>query len=122
MSLQNILLLSFGAAFGAVTRHWLGVIVLKHNRHNFPLGTLLINTSGAALLGIFCGFGVTGSPYVLLGDGFCGAFTTFSTFAVEGVQLIQGKAKRKALLFVVASIVFGVVGFLSGYFLNRIFA
>ncbi len=122
MSFQNILLLSFGAAIGAMARHRLGVIVLKHNRHNFPLGTLLINTGGAALLGVFCGFGLTGSPYALLGDGFCGAFTTFSTFAVESVQLIQGRARRKALFFVVVSAAFGIAGFLSGYLLNHIFA
>jgi fluoride exporter len=111
----NLFLLSIGAALGAMSRYKLGAIVLKHNKHHFPLGTFVINTIGALLLGIFCGFGLSGSPYLLLGDGFCGAFTTFSTFTVECVRLIQGKARKKAVLFIVLSVSAGLVCFFAGY-------
>jgi CrcB protein len=108
-----------GAACGAIARYQLGVIVLKHNKLNFPLGTFLINTVGSTLLGVICGLGFTGTPYLLLGDGFCGAFTTFSTFTVESIQLIQGRARKKALLFIAISVIAGITGFLLGYFLFK---
>ena len=112
---MNLVLLSFGGALGAMARYKLGILILKHEKHTFPLGTFLINITGALLLGIICGLGLTGNPYLLLGDGFCGAFTTFSTFAVESVWLIQGKAVKKSILFVVLSVSIGLICFFAGY-------
>lgn len=112
---MTLVLLTLGGACGAIARYKLGVILLRHEPHTFPFGTFLINTTGALLLGLFCGFGLNGNPYLLLGDGFCGAFTTFSTFAVESVQLAHGKAAKKAILFVVLSVAAGLAGFAAGF-------
>jgi CrcB protein len=62
-------------------------------------GTLAVNVAGSLLLGLFAGLGGTG--YAVLGVGFCGAFTTFSAFGVEAVQL----PGRAASSYVVASVV-----------------
>ena len=112
---MNLVLLSLGGAFGAMARYKLGAIILSHKKHTFPLGTFLINISGALLLGILCGLNLSDNPYLLLGDGFCGAFTTFSTFAVESVRLIQGKAVKKSILFIMLSVSVGLVCFVAGY-------
>jgi fluoride exporter len=112
---MNLVLLSFGGALGAMARYKLGAFILKHEKHTFPLGTFLINSLGALLLGIICGLNLSGNPYLLFGDGFCGAFTTFSTFAVESVRLIQGKAVKKSILFIVLSVSVGLVCFFIGY-------
>ena len=118
---MNILLLSVGGALGAIARYKLGIMIVRKEKHTFPLGTFLINIIGALLLGILCGLNITGNPYLLLGDGFCGAFTTFSTFTVESVQLIRGRARKKAFLFIALSVAVGLLCFLGGYELCRIF-
>lgn len=117
---MNFLILSVGAALGAVARHKTGELVLKYNRHNFPLGTLLINTAGSLLLGILCGLNLKGNPYLFFGDGFCGAFTTFSTFSVESVRLIRGHARKKALLYTVLSVFAGMLCFFCAYALTQL--
>jgi CrcB protein len=118
---MNILLISIGGALGAIARYKLGIMIVRKEKHTFPLGTFLINIIGALLLGILCGLNITGNPYLLLGDGFCGAFTTFSTFTVESVQLIRGRARKKAILFIVLSVTVGLICFLGGYELCNIF-
>lgn len=112
---MTIFLIGIGGALGAIARYKLGAFLLRKEEHTFPLGTFLINTIGALLLGIFSGMHLTGNSYYLLGDGFCGAFTTFSTFSLESVQLIRGKATRKAILFVILSVLTGVLCFAAGY-------
>ncbi|HEX2985697.1 MAG TPA: CrcB family protein [Caproiciproducens sp.] len=112
---MTLFLIGAGGACGALARYKLGAVIMKHETHRYPLGTFLINIGGAFLLGILCGLRLSGNPYFLLGDGFCGAFTTFSTFTVESVQLIRGKAYRKTALFVVSSVVFGILCFTAGY-------
>lgn len=118
---MTLLLLTFGGAFGAMARYKLGAVLLRHEPHAFPFGTFVINITGALLLGLLCGFGVSGNPYLLLGDGFCGAFTTFSTFTVESVQLIRGRAAKKAVLFIVLSVSAGIAFFTVGYGAAAIF-
>lgn len=66
-------------------------IGLKRNKTSFPIATFLINITGAFLLGYIIGSGVTTGWQLLLGTGFMGAFTTFSTFKLESVQLLNRK-------------------------------
>lgn len=118
---MSVILLAAGGAAGAVARHRLGAFILKREKHDFPVGIFLINILGALLLGILCGLGVGGSPYLLLGDGFCGAFTTFSTFMVESAEFIKGNAVKKAAAYVGISVTFGILFFAAGYQLGNIF-
>jgi CrcB protein len=73
------LLVVLGAAVGAPARLLVSRAVAGER------GTLVVNVSGSLLLGLFAG--LSHSAYALLGVGFCGAFTTFSTFAVEAVTM-----------------------------------
>jgi fluoride exporter len=73
----TVLLVALGAAVGAPARYLVDRVVPRH------WGTLLVNVLGSLLLGLFAG--LDPHPYALLGLGFCGAFTTFSAFAVEAV-------------------------------------
>lgn len=113
---MNFFLLAAGGACGSIARYRLGIALLKRSKHGFPLGTFLINVLGSLLLGILCGFGTSGGAYFLLGDGFCGGFTTFSTFSVESVELIRRGELAKSASYVAGSICAGLVVFLGGYY------
>ena len=80
-------------AVGAVLRHLVHGWMANRTEGAFPSGTLLINASGSLLLGVLTGLvlyhGFPDTPKVVLGTGFCGAYTTFSTFTFETVRLIE---------------------------------
>ncbi len=118
---MNLISLCVGGACGAMARYRLGAVLLKYSRHGFPFGTFLINVTGALLLGVFCGLSLSGNVYLLFGDGFCGAFTTFSTFSVEGVELIKRKEIKKSILYIGLSLCVGLLFFFAGYSVGKLF-
>jgi CrcB protein len=87
------LLVVLGAVFGAPARLLVSRLVAGER------GTLVVNVVGSLLVGLFAGFST--SAYALLGVGFCGAFTTYSTFAVEAVTM----PRRAGALHAVVSVV-----------------
>jgi CrcB protein len=82
------------AAIGAVARYLLDQNIQRHHRQAFPWGTFVINVSGSVLLGLFTGLalhhGLSSSALSILGTGFCGGFTTFSTWIWESLALADG--------------------------------
>jgi len=73
------LLVAFGAAVGAALRYVAGHLL----DGRFHRGTILVNWVGSLLLGFFSGLGLAGHTMALLGTGFCGGLTTYSSFAVQ---------------------------------------
>ena len=98
MSLFGTILVGSGSAFGAVARYSMGNAIAKVNNSEFPWGTWIINMLGTLLLGLFSMAFSTRyhdvNWWLLLGTGFCGGFTTFSTMSVEIVTLV-----RRRILF-----------------------
>lgn len=117
---MDILFVGIGGAFGAVTRFGLGKLISQKSHSVFPVGTFIINISGAILLGVLTSINSTNNIYLLLGDGFLGAYTTFSTFMYEGFNLFQGNEKKNALTYILASLILGVIGFLIGFEIIKI--
>lgn len=109
-------MVALGGFFGAMSRYGLGQIIPANG--DFPLGTLIINLLGCLFLGWFSTFiaGKYSSPYVtlLIGTGFTGSFTTFSTFSVETITLMRGNhfvaASSYVALSIVAGLLFAYVG------------
>jgi CrcB protein len=87
-------------AVGAVARYELDRAVADRSRGVFPWGTLVINVSGSLLLGVITGLalhhGLSASDKIVVGTGFCGAYTTFSTFSFETVRLVEEGALAEA--------------------------
>ena len=85
--------LVIAGALGAGARFWLDGAIQRRAHATFPWGTLAINASGSFLLGIIDGaaiyHGFGSKPTTILGTGFCGAFTTFSTWSYETVRLLE---------------------------------
>jgi CrcB protein len=90
------LLVALGAALGAPLRYLAGRLLDAR----FPRGTLVVNLIGSALLGALVGGAVTGHWMALLGTGFCGGLTTYSTFAVQAV----GHGRRLGAAYAAATV------------------
>ncbi|PEB83481.1 fluoride efflux transporter CrcB [Bacillus cereus] len=104
----NTLLVATGGFFGAITRFTISNWFKERNKTSFPIATFLINITGAFLLGYIIGTGITTSWQLLLGTGFMGAFTTFSTFKLESVQLFKNKKFGILLLYLSATYIIGI--------------
>ena len=111
---MDIMMVALGGAAGSVTRYALGQTVNKRAGKRFPWGTLVVNASGALLLGIVLGLRLPQSAALLLADGFLGAYTTFSTFMYEGFNLLRSH-RANAVVYIVGSLVVGMVFFAGGF-------
>jgi CrcB protein len=102
-----------GSAIGGVARYVLTRFVQDRTTIAFPFGTLLVNVLGCLLIGMIIQAAVTGgrmsdTTKLLLTSGFCGGFTTFSTFGYETIELAQAGALSRAALYVGASVALGL--------------
>jgi fluoride exporter len=116
---MTALLVIAGAALGAPLRYLVDLFVQSRHDGLMPWGTLAVNVSGALLLGVVAGVvDATGSHewlLALLGTGFCGALTTFSTFSFETMRLLEENAFVHAAANVGLSVVAGVVALFGGW-------
>ncbi|QXJ22311.1 fluoride efflux transporter CrcB [Actinomadura graeca] len=108
-----ILLVPAGGALGAVLRYVIDGYVKAFAGTAFPWGTLTVNVLGAAALGALHGAGTGKLTEALLGTGLCGALTTFSTFELDTVHLIQDGSYAKAAVNAVGSLLLGLLAFLA---------
>jgi fluoride exporter len=92
---------------GAVARIALDA-VLSASGGRFPLGTLVVNLSGTALLGLLVGLSLRGNAYLLAGTALIGSYTTFSTWMLESHTLAEDGCARLALLNVALSLALGI--------------
>jgi len=111
---MQYLLVAAGGAFGSLARFLIGRKVSENYKGGFPAGTFLINITGAVLLGAVSAAGLQPSGYSLFGDGFLGAYTTFSTFMYEGFNLFQDNEKLNAAVYIAGSLALGTAGFMMG--------
>jgi CrcB protein len=92
----------------ALARFLIVAFVSARAAGTFPLGTFVVNISGALLLGLAVGLAVEGDALVLVGSATLGSYTTFSTWVLESERLVEDNRSRLALLNVLASLALGV--------------
>ena len=112
--LNNILLVGCGGAIGSILRY----LCQRTWNNQFPYGTLLVNIAGCFLIGILLGiFGkqMEESKKLLLITGFCGGFTTFSSFSQEGVQMMMDNRWLSFGLYTLASVAGGLLATFLAY-------
>ncbi|MBP6995787.1 MAG: CrcB family protein [Phycicoccus sp.] len=105
---MTALLVAIGAAVGAPVRLLVNHALRVQCGATPMAGTLTVNVVGSFLLGLLAGWGVHGNSLALVGVGFCGALTTFSTLALEIWEAFDEGPRRLALINVVASLTLGV--------------
>jgi CrcB protein len=106
---------ALGSALGGVARFLLGTLLQQKAGTTFPIGTLVVNITGSFLLGFLLHYALattTISPEVraLLTTGFCGGYTTFSTFTYETLALVEEGELTRAAAYVVLSVVVALIG------------
>ena len=115
------LLVVVGALVGAPLRLLADRLAVAWWGHGTVLGTLGVNVVGSGVLGVV--LGLAGTPdrvAALVGTGFCGTLTTFSTFGYDVVRLLEERAAARALGYAAATLVLGLGAAAGGYALGRL--
>ena len=100
--LQRTLLVALGGVVGCVARYWIGGAVQRLGDHGFPTGTLAVNVLGSLVIGLVMTLSLERGAIdedlrILLTTGFCGGFTTMSTFSYETLALLRDGERLLAL-------------------------
>jgi CrcB protein len=123
---SKVFLLALGGAVGTNARYWLARWIDQQDWwRGFPLGTFVVNVSGSFLLGAVAILLLERLPpdhrhwYLLLGTGFCGGYTTFSTFSYETFRLVEDGSWGLALANIVGSVLAAFLALLLAVKLSR---
>lgn len=107
-------IVGIGGIFGSIARYGLGKYISERSKADIPIGTLIINVSGAILLGVVSMIYKDGKLYLLLAEGFLGAYTTFSTFMYEGFNLFKENEIENAAFYIFITLLLGIIGYIMG--------
>lgn len=119
------LLVAIGGALGSVARYGTGVLVGKVWDSTFPLATMLINVVGSLAMGLFIGYLVRTTPgwqadgRLFVAVGILGGFTTFSSFSLDAISMLERGEVGPALFYVVGSVVIGLAALFGGLVVMR---
>ncbi|GGO76893.1 putative fluoride ion transporter CrcB [Marinobacterium nitratireducens] len=121
----HLIAIACGGALGALARYWVSG-VLNNAEHRLPLGTLACNAGGSLMMGVLFVLVLEKarlSPELrpLLMVGFMGAFTTFSTFSLETVAMLQEGHVMSALIYVLLSVILCIAALYAGISITRLF-
>jgi len=116
---MTVVLVLVGGAVGAPLRYLTDLFVQSRHDSVLPWGTLIVNVAGSLILGAtasaVANAGASAWLLTLVGTGFCGALTTFSTFGFETVRLVEEGSWIEALLNVTVSLAAGMLAVLAGW-------
>ncbi|WP_445955966.1 fluoride efflux transporter CrcB [Yeosuana sp.] len=121
--MKHILLVFFGGGIGSVLRYLIGKY-LNNAETGIPYGTFTANILGSLLIGIILGLAlknntITQNQLLLLASGFCGGFTTFSTFAYENHVFLKSGDFTSFAIYTIATFVLGFLAVFLGMFLVK---
>lgn len=122
--IRTLLLIGLGGGLGSIFRYLTSLAVGKLIHHTYPFPTFAVNIIGCFLIGLLIGFFERmqlpnpNLKYLLI-TGFCGGYTTFSTFTSENWNLIQSGNVLLAILYISASIILGLLAIYAGIIIAK---
>jgi CrcB protein len=121
---KNLLLVFFGGGLGSSVRFLLGRWVNALHNHHFPWGTLVVNVVACFILGFVIGLAdhkqiISASSRLFWTVGFCGGFSTFSTFSNETLYLFQSGFTLSLILYISLSLLLCVAAIFGGLYLGE---
>lgn len=124
--MKEVLWVSIGSFFGGGMRFLVSKVVQTYSVLSFPFGTMAVNVLGCLLIGFLSGLAwsedngvLTPGMKLLLTTGFCGGFTTFSTFMNESSALLKDGQYAYVMLYVFGSLVLGLLAVLAGHLMGK---
>jgi len=119
------LLVAVGGALGSMARYGGGVLAGKVWTSSFPLGTMVINVAGSLAMGVFIGYLARTVPAwqadarLFVAVGILGGFTTFSSFSLDTIAMLERGEIGPALLYVLVSVIVGIAALSGGLLIMR---
>lgn len=122
---RTIILIGIGGLFGSISRYLTASFFTRVFPSAFPYGTFIVNIVGCLLIGVFYGLSerynwFTPDLRIFLATGFCGGFTTFSSFAYENIHLLQTSQYLTFTLYSFGSFAVGLLATFCGIILTKI--
>ena len=123
--IQNMLMIGAGGFIGSALRYGVSEAVVRILSTQHPVGTFVVNILGSFILGLVLGLSqngeiVTESKKLFFAVGFCGGFTTFSTFAFENFSMIQSQQFFLSIIYAGVSLILGLSAVYGGFRLSAI--
>ncbi len=123
----NYLIVALGAALGGGLRYWVSDVSYKFLPSTFPYGTLAVNVIGSFIVGIIIFLFdekelITPGVKLFLTIGFCGGFTTFSTFSLETINLLKDSQFISGLLNILLNLFLSLAGVIAAYIISKIWS
>ena len=121
--IKDLILVGIGSGIGGMCRYLIS-LYLGQSHSGFPWGTFVVNIMGCLLIGILWGLtsrfqNLSPAFSLLFMVGFCGGFTTFSTFSKEGLALLQANNYTLFALYTIGSVLLGIISVALGYFTTK---
>jgi fluoride exporter len=114
------MMVAIGGFFGAMSRFGISRLFKKYYHSDFPYATLFVNLGGSFLLGYVIGSGISEAGILLLGTGFLGSFTTFSTFKLENIHFHADKKWKSLITYLLLTYTIGLLFAFLGMSLGRV--
>ena len=117
--IKSLLMVGLGGGVGSMLRYLCQRWIYNFYPHPFPWGTMLVNIAGCFLIGVFYSMSersnfLTPEWRLMLTTGFCGGFTTFSAFTLEGIDLLKENRTGLLLTYIAASVLVGLLATYTG--------
>lgn len=120
--MKEILFVGIGGALGSITRYLTGLMYTQYTSGPYPYATLTVNLIGSFLIGILSAVYIktdsSATQFIFI-TGFCGGFTTFSTFSLDGLKLIQSGELWQFIIYASVSLVGGLLLCFSGFYITQ---